>query len=361
MKKENDELTELFRSRLADAKMPVRDRFWEELEKDIPVAVHRRRLYIYRFTAAASVLFVLMASSAAFWFFSPKEEIADAFTKVEISAGAQGQLNADVVKDDFPPIHTASVLPKPTPRSFGVLTLPDNNNGEGQNDSTVSITVSMSFSISSSSSYTSRNKKRSQQQQTSMASNSNEATENAVHSHSTDVERSVGGSSQKEANKVSSWALKAAAGLSLLVADDMRAPVAASITLEKKITKRFSVEAGLAYSCEQSPENGNMHYVGIPVKANYLIAGNRKLDVYASLGGLLDKCVAGAPQNDFNSEPIQLSLTAGLGVRYKISDKFALFAEPAITHHFNPDLDWETARSRKSTNMNLLCGVRMTY
>lgn len=357
MKKENDELTELFRSRLADAKMPVRDRFWEELEKDIPVAVHRRRLYIYRFTAAASVLFVLMASSAAFWFFSPKEEIADAFTKVEISAGAQGQLNADVVKDDFPPIHTASVLPKPTPRSFGVLTLPDNNNEEGQNDSTVSITVSMSFSISSSSSYTSRNKNRTQQQQqTSMASN--EATENAV--HSTDVEHSVGGSLKKEA-KASSWAVKAAAGLSLPAADDMRAPVAASITLEKKITKRFSVEAGLAYSCEQSPENGNMHYVGIPVKANFLIAGNRKLDVYASLGGLLDKCVAGAPQNDFNSEPIQLSLTAGLGVRYRISDKFALFAEPALTHHFNPDLDWETARSRKSTNMNLLCGVRMTY
>lgn len=357
MKKENDELTELFRSRLADAKMPVRDRFWEELEKDIPVAVHRRRLYIYRFTAAASVLFVLMASSAAFWFFSPKEEIADAFTKVEISAGAKGQLNADVVKDDFPPIHTASVLPKPTPRSFGVLTLPDNNNGEGQNDSTVSITVSMSFSISSSSSYTSRNKNRTQQQQqTSMASN--EATENAA--HSTDVEHSVGGSSKKEA-KASSWAVKAAAGLSLPAADDMRAPVAASITLEKKITKRFSVEAGLAYSCEQSPENGNMHYVGIPVKANFLIAGNRKLDVYASLGGVLDKCVAGAPQNDFNSEPIQLSLTAGLGVRYKISDKFALFAEPSIIHHFNPDLDWETARSRKSTNMNLLCGVRMTY
>lgn len=357
MKKEKDELTELFRSRLADAQMPVRDHFWEELEKDIPVAVHRRRLYVYRFTAAASVLFVLMASSAAFWFFSPKEEIADAFTQVEISAGAQGQLNADVVKDDFPPIHTASVLPKPTPRSLGVLTLPDNDNGEGQNDSTVSITVSMSFSISSSSSYTSRNKNRTQQQQqTSMASNG--TTENTV--HSTDVERSVDGSSSKK-TKASSWAVKAAAGLSLPAADNMRAPVAASITLEKKITKRFSVEAGLAYSCEQSPENGNMHYVGIPVKANFLIAGNRKLDVYASLGGLLDKCVAGAPQNDFNSEPIQLSLTAGLGVRYKISDKFALFAEPAITHHFNPDLDWETARSRKSTNMNLLCGVRMTY
>jgi len=356
MKKENDELTELFRSRLAHAEMPVRDHFWEELEKDIPVAVHRRRLYLYRFTAAASVLLVLMASSAAFWFFSPKEEIADAFTKVEISAGAEGQLNADVVRDHLPPIHTASVLPKPAPRSFGILASPDNNSEEGQNDSTVSITVSMSFSISSSSSYTSRNKQRTQQQQqTAMASS--ESTEDL--STFTDVKPSKTRNSNKE--KESSWAVKAGAGLSLAAADNLRLPVAASVTIEKQITKRFSVESGLAYSCEQSPENGNMHYLGIPVKVNLLIANNRKLDVYASLGGLLDKCVAGAPRNDFNSEPIQLSLTAGLGVRYKISDKFALFAEPGIAHHFSPDSDWETARSRKSTNLNLLCGVRMTY
>jgi len=354
MKKENDELTELFRSRLAHAEMPVRDHFWEELEKDIPMAVHRRRLYLYRFAAAASVLLVLMASSAAFWFFSPKEEIADAFTKVEISAGAEGQLNADVARDHLPPIRTASVLPKPAPRSFGVLASPDNNNEEGQNDSTVSITVSMSFSISSSSSYTSRNKQRTQQQQTAMASN--ESTKDS--STLTDVKPSKTRSSNKE--KGSSWAVKAGVGLSA-AADNLRLPVAANVTIEKQITKCFSVESGLAYSCEQSPENGNIHYLGIPVKANLLIASNRKLDVYASLGGLLDKCVAGAPRNDFNSEPIQLSLTAGLGVRYKINDKFALFAEPGVIHHFSLDSDWETARSRKPTNLSLLCGVRMTY
>ena len=37
MKKENDEITDLFRTRLADAGMAVRDGFWEELSQDIPV------------------------------------------------------------------------------------------------------------------------------------------------------------------------------------------------------------------------------------------------------------------------------------------------------------------------------------
>lgn len=65
MKKENDEITDLFRTRLADAGMTVRDGFWEELSQDIPVACqHRRRLIFFRVAAAASVLLVLAASSA---------------------------------------------------------------------------------------------------------------------------------------------------------------------------------------------------------------------------------------------------------------------------------------------------------
>ena len=39
MKKENDEITDLFRTRLADAGMSVRDGFWEELSQEIPVGL----------------------------------------------------------------------------------------------------------------------------------------------------------------------------------------------------------------------------------------------------------------------------------------------------------------------------------
>lgn len=35
MKKENDEITDLFRTRLADAGMNVRDGFWEELYSSV--------------------------------------------------------------------------------------------------------------------------------------------------------------------------------------------------------------------------------------------------------------------------------------------------------------------------------------
>lgn len=73
MKKENDEITDLFRTRLADAGMSVRDGFWEELSQEIPVACqHRRRILLFRVAAAASVLLVLAASSATFLVFLSK-------------------------------------------------------------------------------------------------------------------------------------------------------------------------------------------------------------------------------------------------------------------------------------------------
>ena len=40
MKKENDEIPDLFRTRLADAGMSVRDGFWEELSQEISVHQH---------------------------------------------------------------------------------------------------------------------------------------------------------------------------------------------------------------------------------------------------------------------------------------------------------------------------------
>ncbi|KAA6308820.1 hypothetical protein EZS27_039581, partial [termite gut metagenome] len=63
MKKENDAITCLFRSRLDSAEMPVRTDLWAKLERDIPIAIHHRRTVFLRFAATASVLLILMGTS----------------------------------------------------------------------------------------------------------------------------------------------------------------------------------------------------------------------------------------------------------------------------------------------------------
>lgn len=106
MKKENDEITDLFRSHLGNAEMTVRDGFWEELNSEMMVRSHHRKVVFFRVAAAASVLLVLAASSAAFWFFSPKAEIEEAFTQVAVVSGNTTHLDGDVVKQDFTPMRS---------------------------------------------------------------------------------------------------------------------------------------------------------------------------------------------------------------------------------------------------------------
>lgn len=91
------------------------------------------------------------------------------------------------------------------------------------------------------------------------------------------------------------------------------------------------------------------------------LASTPKLDLYATVGGTAEKCIAGAADNGFNAEPVQLSVAAGVGVRYRLNDRFALFAEPSVSHHFSTDSETGTLRTERPTNLNLLCGVRMTY
>ena len=88
MKKENDEITDLFRTRLADAGMSVRDGFWEELSQEIPVACqHRRRILLFRVAPGGRGIINKKTSSATFLYFSPKEEMEEAFTKIAVTNG----------------------------------------------------------------------------------------------------------------------------------------------------------------------------------------------------------------------------------------------------------------------------------
>ena len=87
----------------------------------------------------------------------------------------------------------------------------------------------------------------------------------------------------------------------------------------------------------------------------------KKVELLGTVGCGTDKCNAGQPNNDFKNEPIQLGVTAGLGAQYKINDQLTAFVEPGITHHFKTDSKLETIRSKRPTNFNALCGLRMTF
>lgn len=352
MKRENDEITDLFRARLGHAEMMVKEGFWEELNQDVTVcSQHRRRIAFFRVAAAASVLLVLAATSAAFWFFSPKEEMEQAFTQLAVSG--MGDLNGDQVNQSFSPAHTQPVLQQPSPGNYTVLAQQSEEDAE---DDSITMTMSFSFSVSSST-VEHENVQVEGENNVWKTGVKNETFDNSGETaHNKKLNREV-----VKADGRQSFAVKAAIGTALPAVNGVyKMPVEVNVTAEKRFNKYLGVEAGLAYTNLRSTGQ-SLHYVGIPVKMNLHLAETSKLDLYASIGGVADKCIAGAPSNSFKNEPVQLALTAGIGVNYKINDRIALFAEPGISHHFKTDSDIETIRTKRPTNFNLMCGLRMTY
>ncbi|NDV81894.1 outer membrane beta-barrel protein [Bacteroides sp. 51] len=377
MKKENDELTNLFRTRLEDAEMPLREGFWEELQQDIPIVISRRRQIIHRFSAAASVLLILAGASAAFWYFSPKEEIANAFTQVAVSTGTAGKMGADIVHGELPDFHASSTSPVP------VASKPAEAIEEYDEEESFSVSFSMSFSISSSGNDNQNRTSNRYEERTAYAG----GTEAAQPGSSGDEQQDALPLAKDKKHRTWSVGAFASAGLlsdrvhsqqiepftptaiSTLESGTIKhkQPFSVGLTVRKELSERWGIESGVVYTQLNSKlttdEGGSytqdqtLHYVGIPVKADLSLYKNKRVNLYASAGGMVEKCVSG----DVKPNELQLSLTAAVGLQYKLSDRLSLYAEPGLSYHFDDGSPVHTIRKEKPLNMNLLCGIRMTY
>ncbi|MCC8186325.1 MAG: porin family protein [Bacteroides sp.] len=348
MKKENNQPDQLFR-RLHEYEMPVVQDIWGELEKEIPLVVRRRKLWYTKLAAAASILLILSAASAAFLFFSPQEELIEAFSQVATHQAATGTPKGDAVSVELPPLPPTAVA---APASLRQTAAP------GQPYQAEEDSISFSFSMSFTMSTTSSTEEQTGYYRDSQASYYTQSTGNYSRESNSPSEGNSGSKAKTAAKR--HWSLQAAAGTAL-PADHgtYKMPLTAEVTVERELTDRLAVEAGLRYSLLKSEET--LHYIGIPVKLKYTCYHNRKVDLYVTAGGIAEKCVAGAADNGFRAEPVQLGVTAGVGARYQLNDKLAFFVEPGVSHHFQTDSQTRTIRNERPTHFNLLCGVRMTY
>lgn len=427
MKKEHDDLIHLFRTQLEDAELPVSDSLWDRLEQNIPATISRRRIFFTRISTAASVLLILGVASAAFWFLSPKDEIAAAFTEIAVNIQPEGEINTDhVVQEEFPPIHaqSQSFNPSSVPQNplNRVLVMPD--------EDSVSVSISMSFSFT-----TKKRNNNPYQEQTAYITDhnkelSNEPSETEQSPTYTGYTKKNNGwsvsffiSANPPRGSVSHTGLYmfternnalsvANTGSNSSVSRDdfdteqaynnfMRIaglpsekqtrvrhhiPVSAGINIRKQLNERISLESGLVYSYASSELSGGddkdyysqqqkLHYLGIPLKANVNLYSQKKMDIYAAAGGMIEKSVTGKIDTDYfdngqlaysssskiNPKEFQLSATLSAGIKYALNEKISVFAEPGISYYFDNDSPITTIRSERPLNFNLLCGLNVTF
>lgn len=148
-------------------------------------------------------------------------------------------------------------------------------------------------------------------------------------------------------------------------------PVSVGVSVRKSLPKGFSVETGLTYTLLSSDikiagrgrvDSQKLHYLGIPVRANWNFFDKKHFTLYVSGGGMVEKCVYGKVAGEkVNVKPLQLSVMGAVGAQYNATRHIGIYVEPGVAYFFDDDSRVQTIRKETPFNFNLQGGIRFTY
>lgn len=148
-------------------------------------------------------------------------------------------------------------------------------------------------------------------------------------------------------------------------------PVSVGVSVRKSLSKGFSIETGLTYTLLSSDikvqgmnrvESQKLHYLGIPVRANWNFFDKKHFTLYVSGGGMVEKCVYGKVAGEkVNVRPLQLSVMGAVGAQYNATRHIGIYVEPGVAYFFDDGSRVQTIRKETPFNFNLQGGIRFTY
>lgn len=163
-----------------------------------------------------------------------------------------------------------------------------------------------------------------------------------------------------------------------------KVPVRLTLGVSYAITDRLSVVSGLSHTLllseykegtQQNYKSGEqrVEYVGVPINLKYDFYSSTRLDVYASAGLTLDKCVKANRTDDYflsgenrlkevislGEHPFQLSAGAAFGAEYRIYDSLWLFGECGLAYFFNDRSSLEILYKERPLNATFNLGIRV--
>ena len=165
-----------------------------------------------------------------------------------------------------------------------------------------------------------------------------------------------------------------------------RQPIIIGASINYNLNEKWSLTSGLTYTILSSElrsgsdsyyytSEQTLHNVGIPLDINYNVWKSKKMSVYLSGRGLVEKNVSGKLMTDYvvgdklqqskedkiSVDQLQWSLNTSAGVLYSLSQKVGLYAEPGVSYHFNNGSEVETIYKEKPVNFSLRLGLRISF
>ncbi len=170
---------------------------------------------------------------------------------------------------------------------------------------------------------------------------------------------------QKVAYAIGKWVKS---GMILTLEGDLGA---GKTTFTKGLAKGFSLETGLTYTLlssdaklagEEQQIEQKLHYIGIPLRANWNFLDKKLVTLYVSGGGMVEKCVYGKLGSEKETvKPLQFSVSGGVGAQINATKRLGIYVEPGVAYYFNDGSDIQTIRKENPFNFNIQAGVRLTY
>lgn len=154
-------------------------------------------------------------------------------------------------------------------------------------------------------------------------------------------------------------------------------PVSFGLGVRYYLSDALSVNAGLEWSCltrtfkgSYKTEHGDfthiIQYVGVPVSVSYDLIRARTLKLYVSAGAGAHKAVSSeyylysestSPLYSETVDPLQVSVTGGFGVEFKLADFLGLYVDPVVSYWF-PSGQPRSIRTDKPLSLNFEAGLR---
>ena len=148
-------------------------------------------------------------------------------------------------------------------------------------------------------------------------------------------------------------------------------PISFGLSVRKGLAKGFSLETGLTYTLlssdaklagEEQQIEQKLHYVGIPLRANWNFLDKKLVTLYVSGGGRVEKCVYGKLGSEKETvKPLQFSVSGAVGAQVNATKRLGIYVEPGVAYYFDDGSDIQTIRKENPFNFNIQAGIRLTY
>lgn len=144
----------------------------------------------------------------------------------------------------------------------------------------------------------------------------------------------------------------------------------AGLSVGKEILPRMSLETGLIYTLLTSDvhslfngwQQQAVHYLGVPLRMNYMFLGSKAFQLYAGGGAMIEHSLhATRGGKTLEMNPWQGSANIAIGGQYMLTDAISVYIEPGVSWYFYTNKDVPTLCSESPVYFNLRGGLRLSY